>query len=84
MFLCINLFFTDIDLFIKLFQRHKQSETNPNATGNFSYNFPKASDNDKDFFTDQIELNEIYNEISYCFSELIKLVEYTKIITTTV
>ena len=46
----------------KLFQRHKQSETNPNATGNFSYNFPKALDNDKDFFTDQIELNEIYNE----------------------
>lgn len=46
----------------KLFQRHKQSETNPNATGNFSYNFPKASDNDKDFFTDQLELTEIYNE----------------------
>lgn len=46
----------------KLFQRHKQSETNPNATGNFSYNFPVASDSDKDFFTDQLELNEIYNE----------------------
>ena len=49
----------------KLFQRHKQSETNPNATGNFSYNFPKASDNDKDFFTDQLELKTLSQMI--CF-----------------
>lgn len=47
----------------KLYAKHRQSETNPNAIGNNANNFPsETGKTNLDYFNQQIELNTIYDE----------------------